>query len=48
MSRQSGRAIAAMNDNLLITLSGFIESVEPVTAGDSGRDDAEKPKLLGP
>ena len=25
----------------------FIESIEPV-AGDSGWDDAEKPRLLGP
>ena len=26
----------------------FIESIEPVTAGESGWDDAEKPRLLGP
>lgn len=26
----------------------FIEAIEPVTAGESGWDDAEKPKLLGP
>ncbi len=26
----------------------FIEAIDPVTAGDRGWDDAEKPKLLGP
>jgi len=26
----------------------FIEAVEPVSAGDDGWDNAEKPKLLGP